>query len=66
MLLRKFAKVPWLKLRRDDTVRDSDLRIAALGTRPMAVEEIDSEEERQTQLRKKKEKLGMVETMEVR
>ena len=63
--LHKFAKVPWLKLRRDDTVRDSDLRIAALGTRPMAVEEIDSEEDRQTRLRKK-ETLGMDETMEVR
>ena len=44
---------------------DSDLRIAALGTRPMVIEEIDSEEERQTRLRKKKETLGMDETMEI-
>ena len=66
VVLHKFAKVPWLKLRRDDTVRDSDLRIAALGTRPMATEEIDAEEERQTRMRKKKGTLGMDETMEVR
>ena len=65
MVLHKFAKVPWLKLRRDDSVLDSDLRIEALSTRPMAIEEIDSEEERQTRLRKKKEALGMDETMEI-
>ena len=52
-------------MRRDDTVLCSDLRIVALGTRPMAIEEIDSEEERQTRLRKKKETLGMDETMEI-
>ena len=56
----------WLKLRRDNSVLDSDLRIAAVSTRPMAIEEIDSEEERQARLRKKKETLGMDETMEVR
>ena len=65
VVLHKFAKVPWLKLGRDDTVLDSDLRVAALGTRPMAIEEIDPEEERQTRLRKK-ETLGIDETMEVR
>ena len=46
MLLHTFAKVPWLKLRRDDTVLGSESRIAALSTRPMAIEGIDSEEER--------------------
>ena len=60
-----FAKVPCLKLRRDDTVLDSKLKIAALGTRPMAIEEIDSEEERQTRLKKKKETVGMDETIEI-
>ena len=46
VVLHKFAKVPWLKLRRDNSVLDSDLRIAAVSTRPVAIEEIDSEEER--------------------
>ena len=46
VVLHKFAKVRWLKLRRDDTVLDSELKIAALRTRPMAIEEIHSEEER--------------------
>ena len=55
LVLHKFAKVPWLKFRRDDTVLDSDLRIAALSTRPMAIGEVDSEEERQTRLKKKKD-----------
>ena len=32
--LHKFAKVPWLKLRRDNSVLDSDLRIAAVNTKP--------------------------------
>ena len=64
-VLHKFAKVPWLKLRRDDTVLDSDLRIAVLGTRPLAIEEIDSEEETQTRLRKKRETLGMEQTMKI-
>ena len=58
-------KVPWLKLRRDDIVLISGLKIAALSTQPMAIEEIDSEEERQTLLKKKKEALGMDETMEI-
>ena len=53
------AKVPWLKLRRDNSVMDSDLKIAAVNTKPMAIEEIDSDEERQTRLRRKKETLGM-------
>ena len=53
------AKVPWLKLRRDNSVMDSDLKIAAVNTKPMAIEEIDSDEERHTRLRRKKETLGM-------
>ena len=67
-VLHKFAKVSWLKLRRDDTLLNSDLKIAALSTRPTAIEEIDSEEERQTRLKKKekKESLGMDETMEIK
>ena len=63
--LHKFAKVPWLKLRRDNSVMDSDLRIAAVNTEPMAIEEIDSDEERRTRLRRKKETLGMGDTVEV-
>ena len=65
VVLHKFTKVPWLKLGRDNRVLDSDLRIAAVSTRPMAIEEIDSEEERQARLRKKKETLEMGETVEV-
>ena len=65
VVLHKLAKVPWLMLRRDDSVLDSDVRIEALSTRPMAIEEIDSEEDRQTRLRKKKEALRMGETMEI-
>ena len=65
VFLHMFAKVPWLKFRRDDTVLDSDLRIAALNTRPKTIEEIDSEEERQTRLKKKKETLGMDDTMDI-
>ena len=34
-VLHKFAKVLWLKLRRDDCVLDSDLRIAAVSVRSM-------------------------------
>ena len=44
---------------------DSDLRIAAVNTKPMAIEEIGSDEERQTRLRRKKETLGMDDTLEV-
>ena len=44
--LHKFAKVPWFKLHRDNSVMDSDLKIAAVNTKPMAIEEIDSDEER--------------------
>ena len=47
VVLHKFAKVLWLKLRRENSVLDSDLRIAAVSTRPLAIEEIDSEEERE-------------------
>ena len=46
VVLHKFAKVPWLKLRRDTSVLDSDLRMAAVNTKPMAIEELDSNEER--------------------
>ena len=64
VILHKFAKLPWLKLRRDCVV-DSDLKIVAVNTKPMAIEEIVSDEERQTCLRRKKETLGMDDTMEV-
>ena len=53
-----------MKLRRDNSVMDSDLMIA-VNTKPMAIEESDSDEERQTRLRRKKEKLGMDDTVEV-
>ena len=36
VILHKFAKVPWLKLRRDNSVIDSDLKVAAV-TNPMAI-----------------------------
>ena len=65
VILHKFAKVPWLKLRRDNSVMDSDLKIAAVNTKPVAIEEIGSDEERQTRLRRKKETLGMDDTLEV-
>ena len=65
VILHKFAKVPWLKLRRDNSVMDSDLKIAAVNTKPMALEEIGSDEERRTLLRWKKETLGMDDTLEV-
>ena len=54
-----------MKLRRDNSVLDSDLRIAAVSTRPVAIEEIDSEEARQTRLKKKQETLGVDKTMEI-
>ena len=44
---------------------DRDLRIAAVNTKPTAIEEIDSDEERKTRLRRKKETLGMDDTVEV-
>ena len=63
VVLHKFAKVPWLKLRRGNWVMDSDLKIAAVNTKPMATEEIGSDEERQTRLRRrKKATLEMVDT----
>ena len=66
VILHKFAKVTWLKLCRDNSVMDSDLKIAAVNTKPMAKEEIGSDEERQTRLRRrKKETLGMDDTLEV-
>ena len=64
VILHKFAKVPWLKLRRDNSVIDSDLKVAAV-TNPMAIEEIGSDEDRQTRLRRKKETLRMDDTLEV-
>ena len=63
--LHKVAKVLWLKLRRDNSVMDSDLKIAAVNTKPTAIEEIGSDEERQTRLRRKKETLGMDDTVEI-
>ena len=51
VVLHKFAKVPWLKLRRDNTVLDSDLRIAAVSTRPMAIDHGGSENTRFSKLR---------------
>ena len=39
VILYKLAKVPWLKLRRD-SVMDSDLKIAAVNTKPVVIEEI--------------------------
>ena len=35
VMLHKFAKVPWLKLRRDNSVVDSGLRSAAVNAKPM-------------------------------
>ena len=65
VILHKFAKVPWLKLRRDNSILDSDLKIAAVNKKPIAIEEIGLDEERQTRLRRKKETLGMDDTLEV-
>ena len=65
MILHKFAKVPWLKLCRDNSIVGSDLKIAAVNTKPTAIEEIDSDDERRTRLRRKKETLGMDDTLEV-
>ena len=65
VILHKFAKVPWLKFRRDNSVMDSELKIAAVNTKPMAIEETGSDEERKTRLRRKKETLGMDDTLEV-
>ena len=39
-------------------------RIAAVNTKRMAIEEIDSDEERRTRLRRKKETLEMDDTVE--
>ena len=43
---------------------DSDLKIATVNTKPMAIEEIGSDEERQTRLRRKKQTLVMDDTLE--
>ena len=50
VILHRFAKVPWLKLCRNNSVMDSDLKSAAVNTKLMAIEEMDSDEERQTRL----------------
>ena len=65
VVLHKFAMVPWLKLYRDNSVLDSDLRIAAINTNAMAIDEIDSDEERQSRLRRKQETLGMDDNLEI-
>ena len=62
VILHNFANVLWLKLRRDNSVMDSDLKIAAVNTKPMATEEIGPDKEKQTRLRRKKETLGMDDT----
>ena len=62
LILHKFAMVFWLKLRRDNGVTDSDLRTVAVNAKPMAIEEIGSDEERQTRLRRKKETRRMGDT----
>ena len=51
VVLHKFAKELWLKLYRDNSVLDSDLRIAAINTNAMAIDKIDSDEERRSRLR---------------
>ena len=63
--LHKFEKVPWLKLYRDNSVLDSDLRIAAINTNAMAIDEIDSDEERRSRLRRKKETLEKDDNLEI-
>ena len=61
-VLHKFAKVPWLKLRRDNSVVDSDL----LSTRnPWPSRRLDQMKKDKTRLRRKTETLGMDDTMEV-
>ena len=65
VVLHKFAKVPWLKLYRDNSVLDSDLRIAAINTNAMAIDEIDSDEEKRSRLRRKKETLEMDDNLEI-
>ena len=65
VVLHKFANVPWLKLYRDNSVLDSDLRIAATNTNAMAIDEIDSDEERRSRLRRKKETLEMDDNLEI-
>ena len=54
-----------MKLYRDNSVLDSDLRIAAINTNAMAIDEIDSDEDRQSQMRRKKETLEMDDNLEI-
>ena len=65
VVLHKFAKVSWLKLYRDNSVLDSDLRIAAINANAMAIDEIDSDEERRSRLRRKKETFEMDDNLEI-
>ena len=65
VVMHKFAKVPWLKLYQDNSVLDSNLRIAAVNTNAMAIEEFDSDEERRSRLRRKKESLNMDDNSEI-
>ena len=67
VVLHKIAKVLWLKLRRDGTVLNTGVMIEVLTAQLIASEEIESEEERQIRLKKKKEEgtLVMDRTMEV-
>ena len=44
---------------------DSDLKIAAVNTNAMAIDEIDSDEERRSCLRRKKETLEMDDNLEI-
>ena len=44
---------------------ESDLKIAAVNTKPMAIEEIGSDEERRSRLRRKKETLEMDDNLEI-
>ena len=65
VVLYKFAKVPWLKLCRDDTVIDAGLQNGTLRAQLTAIENMDSEEERQTRREKKKGSLGLDEPAQV-
>ena len=58
-------KGPWFKLRRDNSVLNSDLKIAAVNTKPMVIENIGSDEERHTRLRREEGNAGMDDILEV-
>ena len=64
VVLHKFAKAAWLKLYGDNSVLDSDLRIAAINTNAMAID-IDSDEERRSRLRRKRETLELDDNLEI-